>query len=238
MSRYNSTAQVVEVQLGLVCRTVAVSMWPDNWIKLFSTFPQPSQYPQLPTVTLLPSTHKSSRSVPFLSPVGTHSYQQSHYCPPHTNQAVPCLSSVQSVPKVTNSHTAAPHTQIKPFRTFPPPSRYPQLPTVTLLPSTHKSSRSVTFLSPVGSHSYQQSHCCPPHTNQAVQCLSPTQSVPTVTNSHTAALHKKLGRPWHPANGPPACQYCTGFTPQYFNFPSSHLYQRTSGHCMADVTEP
>ena len=110
MSRYNSTAQVVEVQLGLVCRTVAVSMWPDNWIKLFSTFPQPSQYPQLPTVTLLPSTHKSSRSVPFLSPVGTHSYQQSHRCPPHTNQAVPYLSSAQSVPTVTNSHTAALHT--------------------------------------------------------------------------------------------------------------------------------
>ena len=106
-------------------------------IKLFRNFPQPSRYPQLPTVTLLPSTHKSSRSVPFLSPVGTHSYQQSHCCPPHTNQAVPYLSSAQSVPTVTNSHTAALHTQIKLFRNFPQPSRYPQLPTVTLLPSTH-----------------------------------------------------------------------------------------------------
>ena len=79
----------------------------------------------------------SSCSVPVLSPVGTHSYQQSHCCPPHTNQAVPYLSSAQSVPTVTNSHTAALHTQIKPFRIFPQPSRYPQLPTVTLLPSTH-----------------------------------------------------------------------------------------------------
>jgi len=138
---------------------------------------------------MLPSTHKSSRSVPFLSPVGTHSYQQSHCCSPHTNQAVPYLSSAQSVPTVTNSHTAALHTQSKLFRTFPQPSRYPQLPTVTLLPSTHKSSRSVTFLNPVGTHSYQQSHCCPPHTNQAVPCLSSAQSVPTVTDSHTAALH-------------------------------------------------
>ena len=127
-----------------------------------SIFPQPSRYPQLPTVTLLPSTHKSSRSVPFLSPVGTHSYQQSHCCPSH---------------------------QIKAFLTFPQPSRYPQLPTVTLLPSTHKSSRSVPFLHPVGTHSYQQSHCCPPHTNQAVMYLSSAQSVPTVTKSHTAALH-------------------------------------------------
>ena len=155
--------------LRLVCRTLAVTMWPANWIKMFSNFPQPSRYPQLPTVTLLPSTHKSSRSVPFLSPVGIHSYQQSHCCPPHTNQAVPCLSSAQSVPTVTNSHTTALHTQIKPFRAFPQYSPYPKLPTVTLLPPTHKSSRSVPFPHPVGTHSYQQSHCCPPHTNQAVQ---------------------------------------------------------------------
>jgi hypothetical protein len=99
-------------------------MWPANWIKLFRTFPQPSRYPQLPTlshccpphpvpylpsahsvptvtntVTLLPST---PCSVPSLSPVGTHSYQ---HC-----------------------HTAALHTL---FRTFSQPSRYPQLPTLS-----------------------------------------------------------------------------------------------------------
>ena len=186
-------------------------MRPANWIKLFRTFPHPSRYPQLPTVTLLPSTHKPSRSVTFLSPVGTYSYQQSHCCPPHTNQAVPYLSSTQSVPTVTNSHTAALHTHIKPFR---------------------------TFLSPVGTYSYHQSHCCPPHTIQAVPYLSSAQSVPTVTNSHTAALHTKLGLLWHTANSPPACQCRTGFTSQYFNFPSTHLYQRTSGRCIADVTEP
>ena len=78
------------------------------------------------TVTLLPSTHKSSCSVPFLSPVSTHSYQ---HC-----------------------HTATLHTQIKLFRTFPQPSQYPQLPTL--------------------------SHCCPPHTkltpNAQLHCQQST----------------------------------------------------------------
>ena len=58
MARCNSTTQVVELWLGLVCRTVAVSM--------------------------RPGPNGSSCSVTFLSPVGTHSYQQSHCCPPHT----------------------------------------------------------------------------------------------------------------------------------------------------------
>ena len=83
------TKRATAWRCGWYVRTAAVSMWPANWIKVFSNFPQPSRYPQLPTVTLLPSTHKSSRSVAFFSPVGTHSYQQSHSCPPHTNQAVP-----------------------------------------------------------------------------------------------------------------------------------------------------
>ena len=74
--------------------------------------------------------------------------------------------------------------------------------------------------------------------DQGIPYLSSAQSVPTVTNSHTAALHTKLGLLWHTANSPPACQCRTGFTSQYFNFPSTHLYQRTSGRCIADVTEP
>ena len=84
----------------------------------------------------------SSRSVPFLSPVGTHSYQQSHCCPTHTNQAVPYLSSAQSVPTVTNSHTAALHTQISAqmlsctLPTFHLPSLHPLHFAMLLLPFT------------------------------------------------------------------------------------------------------
>ena len=160
----------------------------------------------------------SSCSVPVLSPVGTHSYQQSHCCPPHTNQAVPYLSSAQSVPTVTNSHTAALHTHIKPFRIFPPPSPYPHLQRVTLLPFTPN--QGVPNLSSAQSvPTVTNSHTVPLHTqikpfpifpppslyphlprvkllpftlNQGVPYLSSAQSVPTVTNSHTAALHTQI----------------------------------------------
>ena len=99
MPRRNSTthSSLLSLTLQMVSvQTVAVSMWPANWIKLFRTFPQSSRNPQLPTL--------------------------SHCYPPHTNQAVPYLSSAQSVPTVTN--------------------------TVTLLPSTHKTAQMLSCALP------------------------------------------------------------------------------------------
>jgi hypothetical protein len=83
----------------------------------------------VPTVTNTVTLLPSTPcSVPFLSPVGTHIYQ---HC-----------------------HTAALHNL---FRTFPQPSRYPQLPTL--------------------------SHCCPPHTKLSPNAQLHTGNSPLAITS-------------------------------------------------------
>ena len=88
---------------------------------------------------------------------------RSQYVASHLDQAVPYLSSVQSVPTVTN--------------------------TVTLLLSTHKSSCSVPFLSPIGTHSYQQSHCSLQTQNSAQLPLA-TVHLPSPYPFHLPLLYQ------------------------------------------------